>query len=888
MSCNIYFESNKISSLLIHQHVLKVFDCGSVVLLLTQNGHLLISKHRDKSELIKLREGVKDASYSYPLFYIVDSEGSVFKTNIEQINENRWDLIEMSFKIQEISSNADGVLMITDDRELIGMGNFQNVLKSDEPKKIECFSNFKILQMCTGDNFAIVLVHQKFNSDRSGSSLLREDGIIEQTKRLGREILKTQVWSFGSINKGLLGVGDHIKRTDSAIVVKLADVGVNKIFCGTHHAVALTLDGRLFLWGFNNHRQISLDSTIEDLSSPTEFKSEVNGKISKNVLAVACGATSTVILLNDLSFKILGKNGSEDQIEEFASDLKYEHDAGSNATTHDLRRIPYIVSHGKALLVNRKNIPMFLLNFYTDEQKMAKMIINAQLKYVKPLRNHFEETAKLVEIYESILYVTVVSLQTTHDFLSGDCENLLENTLVNVHFNEVMHEFHRYLRSICDIRSYYSFDHYSRQMDRKLMKIVIEKPFACLEIYEKLLDLIYDLRLYENSNNDAASAGESAEIEELKCLTVERKKAIKDFMKITIPQQTKEAEDTYTFWHVLSDTTVKNELHAKERRYIVDSQSIALKLHDRTNIFSSNRFILFNDYLVCLLSRSEFIPIHLVWVQSFSTPNAAKFSFKIITPESQHKVYALTTNDKHEWQSKIRECTWRSLRINPGPNQPLPVSRYGSYKFTEKNQKYPNYEIEGRWFDGKFYEMCHIRIPAINRLFKCRISRAGEISGSGIVEDDTFTYRGEFLHGKLHGYGNWQSKSKGTTYQGFFKQDKFHGFGIISNSTGTFYGEFFNGARHGYGVDDDAISGNKYIGMWQDGKRQGAGILITMDGSYFEGIFSNNNLSGDGLAIFPNSSYYIGEIQIDGPNGNGSLHLPDAEIIEEVCQLNLI
>lgn len=526
---------------------------------------------------------------------------------------------------------------------------------------------------------------------------------------------------------------------------------------------------------------------------------------------------------------------------------------------------------------------MFLLNYFTDEQKMVKMMINAHLKYVIPLRNHFEETGKLVEAFENIMYVIIVNLQTTYDYLTSDCENLLENTIVNVHFGEIMREFHRYLRNICDIRSFYSLDHYSKQMEQKVMKLVIEKPFSSLETYEKLLDLVYDLRLYNNPNSVLSSSSDSAEIEELKCQTVERKKAIKDFLKIVVPQRIKEADDTFTFWQLLNDSNVKSELHGMGRRFILDSQSMALKLHDRTNIFSSNRFILFNDYLVCLLGRSEFIPIHLVWLQSFSTPNSNKFSFKIITPESHHKVYTLTANDKNEWQMRIRECTWRSLRVCPGTNQALPVSRYGSYKFSEKNQKYPNYEVEGRWYDGKFYELCHIRVPSSNRLFKCRITKSAELNGFGLVEDDTFTFHGEFFKGKLHGYGVWRSKSKGTTYHGYFKNDKFHGFGILANSNGAYYGEFMNGARYGYGIEDDSISGNKYIGMWQDGKRHGAGILITMDGSYFEGIFANNNLSGDGLAIFPNNSYYIGEVTIDGPNGNGALHLPDAEIIEEVC-----
>lgn len=882
MSCNIYYESNKVNSAVIHQHVLKVFDCG-VILILTRNHQLLISKS-DKNDLIKLREGVKDATYCYPLFYIVDSDGDVFKTNIEQISDKQtvWDRIESDFRIQEISANADGVLFVTEDRELVGMGSFESVLKSDEPKKIECFSNFNILQVCTGDNFAIVLVIQKSLTDGRSISV-QEDSFVDRTKQRGREILKTQVWSFGSINKGLLGVGDHIKRSDTSVVVKLADIGVNKIFCGSHHAAALTLDGRLYLWGFNNHQQISLDSSINDLSAPTEFKTEVNGKISKNVLAVACGSSSTIILLNDLHFRILGTNGSHDQYEEFASDLKYEHEAGPMDETQDLRSIPYIVSHGKVLLVNRKNIPMFLLNYFSDEQKMVKTMINAHLKYVKVLRNHYEETAKLVEVFENLLYINIVNLQTIFNFLTSDREKLLENTTVNVHFGEVMREFHRYLRQVCDIRSFYSFDNYSRHMERKLLRLVLEKPFASLDTYEKLLDLIYDLRLYNNPNAMLTSSGDNVEVEELKCQTVERKKSIKDFLKTTIPLRVKEADDTFTFWQLLNDSQVTSELHAKERRFILDSQSIALKLHDRTNIFSSHRFILFNDYLVCLLSRHEFIPIHLVWLQSFSTPSSGKFSFKIITPETHHKVYALTANDRNEWQLKIRECTWRNLRISPGTNQALPVSRYGSYKFSEKNQKYPNYEVEGRWFDGKFYDLCHIRIPSSNRHFKCRIIKAGELNGSGLVEDDTFSYKGEFVQGKLHGYGSWRSKAKGTTFQGFFKHDKFHGFGILANSNGAFYGEFVNGVRSGYGVEDDSISGSKFIGMWQDGKRHGAGILITMDGSYFEGIFANNNLSGDGLGIFPNGSYYIGEVTVDGPNGNGSLHLPDAEIIEEVC-----
>lgn len=884
MSCNVYYEQSKVNVEWKH-HVLKIFDCGSSnFLILTVQNQLLIKKDNSNGELIKLREGVVDASYSYPLFYIIDHDGKIFKTNIEQITENRWDQVECEDKICEIHANGDGVLMINDKRELIGMGNFENVQRSDEPKKIDCFCNFKVLQVATGDNFALVLVIQQRPNQEDDESISKKS-FIERTRYVGRDLLKTQVWSFGSINKGLLGIGDHGKRKDSAVVVKLADIGVYKICCGSHHAAALTLDGRLFLWGFNNHQQISLDSSIQDISSPTEFKSEMNGKTSKNVLAIATGFSNTVMLFNDLTFNILGKNGNtQDQVEEFASDLKYEHDAGNIEDSEGISNVPYILSHNKILLVNRKNISMFLLTYLNDEQRNARTMINAYLKYIRILQNQDDDTRELVVHYENLLYVAVANLRMTFDLLLNDSEQKLENNIVNLHFEDVMREYHRYLKQLCDIKSFYSFDHYEKRLDIKLVKIVLEKPFACLEIYEKLFDLIYDLHLYNNNPNVSLH---HQDIEELKRQTVERKQMIENFRKILIPQKMKEAQETFSFWQALNDSSIKSELHHKERRFIMDSVAVPLKLHDRATLFGRQRFILFNDYLAYSMARTEFIPIHLVWLQAFSTPNSSKFSFKIITPENTIKVYALTSQDKSEWQKNIRQCTWHALRLNPSiTNQALPVSRYGSYKFSERNSRYPNYEIEGKWIEGKFTDLCHIKIPGISRHFKCRISSVGEINGFGMIEDPLFSYHGEFYQGKLQGYGTWKSKIKSIHYQGFFKNDKFNGYGVLSNNDSIYIGEFLNNVKNGYGIEDDAVSGNKYIGLWQDGKRHGPGILITMDGSYFEGIFANHNLSGDGLAIFPNGSYYIGELSVEGANGFGSYHIPDAEIVEEIMELD--
>lgn len=856
MSCAIFHDHNRLDSAAVH-HILKVFDCGSTLLLLTKDSSLLIS---DKSDFVRLRDCVIDASYIYPLFYIVDTEGKVLKTNIEQIHDSdQWHQIEIEKKIRKVNSNSDGVLFTTDERELMGMGNFGNVLISDEPKMIECFNNFTVLQVATGDNFAIVLVQQKSVSD-SWDGQINDENFMDKTRDEARKILKTQVWSFGSINNGLLGTGDHPKRASTSIIIKLADIGVCHVYCGSHHAAALTLDGRIFLWGFNNHQQISLE-IISDLSAPTELKTA-----DKHVLAAACGSISTVILFNDLSFKVLGKLGPKEH-EEFASELRYE----QNASNENLGIVPYIVSHGKILLVNHKNLPIFLTEHLPKEQKLLRNYINIHQRCIKIPRTH--ELRKLLEVFETIFSICIVNVCTCHKYLLNNCEHKLEEIIINTNFTEFMKEMHRFLRVLCDVKSFYSTEQYTKNIGRETVELLMVQPFECLEVYKQLLDVIFDIKRCDDPPVD------DAKMEELRLQTLERKQAIENFQKVTMKQRLQEAEATYLFWHNLRDTVVEHELHAKERRFILDSQQMPLKLLDRNTIFGSNRFILFNDYLVCLLNRPEFIPIHLVWLHQFSS--SGKFTFRIVTPENQLKVFTLTANDRSEWQMRIRECTWKALRITPATNQALPIIRNGSYKFSERNQKYANYEVDGRWCDGKFYDLCHIKIPSINRQFKCRIDKGGELIGHGIVEDDTFIFQGDFLHGKLHGHGSMKSKGKSIHYQGYFKHDKHQGFGTMLDANGIYHGEFANGVMCGYGVEDDARNGNKYIGMWQDGKRHGAGILITIDGSYFEGIFANNNLSGDGLAIFPDGSYFIGEVTVDGP-GSGSLYLPDSEIIEEV------
>lgn len=518
---------------------------------------------------------------------------------------------------------------------------------------------------------------------------------------------------------------------------------------------------------------------------------------------------------------------------------------------------PYIVGNGTKFAINKKNIPYFILTYINDLQNsLMKNLINEHVKCVKYLRAHYPELQIVVESYEAILYLLVMSLKSAKDGLTYENDELIRETFANTHFEEFMSEFYIYLENLCDLKSLHNFEKYSKYVSETKLYMILYRPLNSLKFYEKLFDLVYDLKLYNDTADDTS---------EIKCKTTERKHQIEAFLALQ-KKKTKEAEETNNFWNSQNnESLLKSDLLIKTRRFVLDSQDVQLKLHDRTNIFGSNRFILFNDCFVFISNRMEIAPINLVWLMSHKTTSTGKYSFKIVTPENEFRVYTLQQQDRTLWTSRIRECIANSLNLPHSQN--IPIKRYGSFHFSKNNHKFQNFHMEGSWFNGRFYANCHINSPKIK--YKCRIAEpGGELRGIGIIETSSYTYEGEFRDGKMHGHGSW--KSGASTYEGYFCSDKFHGYGKLVSENTEYQGEFLNGLRSGYGTEDNFDDGSKYIGYWQEGKKHGAGIFIQIDGSYFEGIFSQNNLLGNGLALFANGSYYLGEMStIEAPYGNG-------------------
>jgi len=186
--------------------------------------------------------------------------------------------------------------------------------------------------------------------------------------------------------------------------------------------------------------------------------------------------------------------------------------------------------------------------------------------------------------------------------------------------------------------------------------------------------------------------------------------------------------------------------------------------------------------------------------------------------------------------------------------------------------------------------------------------------GKGKWEGDK--YIGEYRDGKRHGQGIYtygKGKWNGDKYEGEYKDGKFHGQGTYTSSNGNKYvGGWKDGMRHGLGKGE--WGEDKYEGIWKDDKKHGRGTFTWSSGDealgewrdgnpwnvdYFDnkGKFLGRFLDGvkdvekkkEGVLFgrivngnpewykdgYNNDERYVGEIENEKPNGQGTLTLPD-------------
>eukprot|EP00095_Tigriopus_kingsejongensis_P000582 maker-scaffold372_size192401-snap-gene-0.50 protein:Tk00582 transcript:maker-scaffold372_size192401-snap-gene-0.50-mRNA-1 annotation:"rcc1 and btb domain-containing protein 1" len=116
-----------------------------------------------------------------------------------------------------------------------------------------------------------------------------------------------ELYSWGHNGYCQLGNGSTNQGNVPAQVQgALKDKIVTDIACGAHHSLCLTDSGEIFAWGQNTCGQIGSGTTTNQ-SSPRKVSTLFAGK---NVMAVACGQTSSLALLDNGEVYSWGYNGN--------------------------------------------------------------------------------------------------------------------------------------------------------------------------------------------------------------------------------------------------------------------------------------------------------------------------------------------------------------------------------------------------------------------------------------------------------------------------------------------------------------------------------------------------------------------------------------------------
>ena len=142
-----------------------------------------------------------------------------------------------------------------------------------------------------------------------------------------------------------------------------------------------------------------------------------------------------------------------------------------------------------------------------------------------------------------------------------------------------------------------------------------------------------------------------------------------------------------------------------------------------------------------------------------------------------------------------------------------------------------------------------------------------------LFKKDKSIYKGSFnFIGKKEGFGIFID-SLGNKYIGQWKNDLFHGHGILLSKNGDFYqGDFISGKMEGFGIYYSSKYKYKYTGEFFDNKFDGKGKIIYEQSdiyNYYEGNFSEGYMHSSGNLIFNDGSCYKGNFNKNYFEGNG-------------------
>lgn len=514
------------------------------------------------------------------------------------------------------------------------------------------------------------------------------------------------------------------------IILKLSSIGVCKISVESYHVSVLTLDGRAFLWGRNDHNQVTFDNKM-DQSSPKVFAISPEQRIKD----VMCGCYHTVILTDKITLKYIGIN-AENSVQlhsETVDELVYEELGVPNNFCKRPLFCDVLCSFNYTVL---NNVVNFKSENFAKLQKLVEVLLVVQTNVIKLLTKKCTSLPdcalfeRFCANFTNFLYITAVNVHSLLEFKYGI--SFEGDVAMFGHVEEYLLIYRRYLDALYDVLCVNGFQSILRVLDipqhmyklaanisKKdknsddlLLNTLFKQPFEALVTH---LDIIEDFKTHSRWEK---------KIVEIKAKWLSFKEQQEEWLA--------NAERTRQFW--LESGKSVNFLKTPHRRLVRESNANPIYLSNAGR-FSSHHFILLSDAFIHVSnSLSTVHPLKTVWIDPQPNDTSYQYPLNLRMPEDVLALHTMEAEDKINWFHVLQDTIKVSLNKRDA-HQP-PLTRTASYTFV-KHPLYRDARYTGRWLNGKMH-------------------------GVGKLEwSDGRVYTGQFNQNQMSGFGRMETPDFG-------------------------------------------------------------------------------------------------------------------------------
>lgn len=687
-------------------------------------------------ELNLLRTDIVDVDFcrgSRQLFVVL-ANGSVQRQLIagsyrpaawQTLSFDPLELLDEGVCLRRVCCSEQGVVFVSVSGDTYVLGSCGEVFNAEQPRHMRlCEEGKQLLDLAAGEEHFVMLVapHQladdvlqlqespqqqqsvpeerggggggggSLKSLQSGSS---ERSFAANTRHLlqqGYALLHTQLFTFGASNGGLLGTGDHIRRAHVARLEKLDEMGVCSIAAGRQHSVARTLDGRLYHWGLNSREQLG-----EDLSSPMEIcLAEQLTPEQCTALEATCGDYRTLLLNAAGQIQSVGPHASSPTLSQSQSSTYEQTLLHLQLGAAWPRQLRLLQSAGGYTLQNCRQFQRQYHYFLSHLESQLQLLLKQRQAVQTLLIWELPQLAPLLLNWERIVCLVAATLHSLEGFYRADYVQPADLLFICYH-REYIELFEAYTRSYCDVLSVNGFGEavaaiaapplshqnpLAELAEESYLTRLFQQPFGVYQLFMQFMELLVKTQPDYEEHRVAWS-----EFARMSCISQEL------------------AVNTKEFWSSKECTPRIAHLRQRQRRVILTSALVPLKLLSSGLSMSSHSFILFSDFL-CQHGGSTLhsYPLNVLWVWS-----EGELGLRIVTPEKSFVLAARKPEIRKVWLDQLQSSIVAALGRPLG--SPVPSVRSTAYEYSREHAKFSRVKACGTWRKGVLHGNCYLEYP---------------------------------------------------------------------------------------------------------------------------------------------------------------------------------